>query len=178
MKVCRDCDRLLPLSDYYKHSQMADGHLNKCKDCVRKRVGKHREENLETVQEYDRKRGSLPKRVKARKEYKKTDAYKESHRKANEKYKHNHKEKSTARYLLRRQVLAGKIPVAPCAICRGKAEAHHEDYSKPLEVNWLCDAHHKARHKQLNEFRRKGLNPTPIEEFIRVESMKLYNSVV
>lgn len=35
----------------------------------------------------------------------------------------------------------------PCEICGGPAEAHHDDYDKPLEVRWLCFEHHREWHK-------------------------------
>src|SRR3990167_3093473 len=38
---------------------------------------------------------------------------------------------------------SGKLIPEPCNACGGKAEAHHNDYDKPLEVVWLCRKHHR-----------------------------------
>lgn len=42
----------------------------------------------------------------------------------------------------------GKIERKPCEVCGGRAQMHHEDYSKPLEVRWLCRHHHMQEHKR------------------------------
>ncbi len=34
-KVCFRCGVLRPLTEFYKHKEMADGHLNKCKTCTK-----------------------------------------------------------------------------------------------------------------------------------------------
>ena len=56
-KVCFKCEIEQPITEFHKHSQMKDGHLNKCKTCTKIDVSKHRIDNLEYVQEYDRERG-------------------------------------------------------------------------------------------------------------------------
>ena len=41
----------------------------------------------------------------------------------------------------------GKLKIEPCTICgSGEVEMHHEDYSKPLNVTWLCKTHHQLLH--------------------------------
>lgn len=44
----------------------------------------------------------------------------------------------------------GRVQRQPCERCGvSRVEAHHEDYSKPLHVRWLCIRHHKERHGRL-----------------------------
>ena len=42
----------------------------------------------------------------------------------------------------------GRLIKEPCLICGSfvNVEAHHEDYSKWLDVDWLCCQHHKDLH--------------------------------
>lgn len=55
--------------------------------------------------------------------------------------------RANARSYLKTYVRRGKVRREPCAVCgAGKAEGHHEDYGKPLEVRWLCRAHHLEHH--------------------------------
>jgi len=46
MKKCFKCGKEKPLSEYYKHKQMADGHLGKCKDCTKYDTQKNLTEKL------------------------------------------------------------------------------------------------------------------------------------
>lgn len=49
----------------------------------------------------------------------------------------------------------GKLIPQPCEVCRTteEVEKHHEDYSKPLVVRWLCRSCHLAEHRTFHESR-------------------------
>lgn len=58
-------------------------------------------------------------------------------------------ERSAARKTLNAAVAAGRIVAGPCEVgtdCVGQIQAHHDDYSKPLDVRWLCKRHHEEHH--------------------------------
>lgn len=44
----------------------------------------------------------------------------------------------------------GKLRRLPCEVCGAQAHAHHDDYSRPLDVRWLCPMHHKQHHHPRN----------------------------
>jgi hypothetical protein len=151
MKVCRECKTEKPLSDFYKHPQMADGHLNKCAECVKSRVTKHREANLEKIQAYDKMRSKQPHRLQAIKDYAKTEAGKLTKKKAMSAYHARYPMKRAAHVITGNAVRSGKlIPESSCSICNSteKIEGHHDDYTKPLDVRWLCEKCHKQWHRE------------------------------
>jgi hypothetical protein len=47
---------------------------------------------------------------------------------------------------------ARKLPSLPCEVCgETQADKHHDDYSKPLDVRYLCKAHHGELHRKTDE---------------------------
>lgn len=59
------------------------------------------------------------------------------------KWRENNPEKTKAQRIVFMAVRNKSLKKQPCKICgQIKAECHHEDYSKPLEVIWLCKKHH------------------------------------
>jgi hypothetical protein len=44
----------------------------------------------------------------------------------------------------------GLIERQPCEVCGVEgADAHHDDYTRPMTVKWLCRLHHKAEHARM-----------------------------
>jgi ribosomal protein S27AE len=140
-KTCFKCNTVRLLDDFYKHPNMPDGHVNKCKECNKQDVTNNRHKNIDRIREYDRIRAKNPERAKA--SYEITKAWRSED-----------KRRSSCHSMVARAVRNGKLFRQPCVKCgEVKSLAHHEDYDKPLEVMWLCQPCHKQRHKEiLNAF--------------------------
>jgi hypothetical protein len=70
--------------------------------------------------------------------------------------------KLRARQLMARAISRGELLREPCSVCGNQeSQGHHTDYSKPLEVVWLCSQHHTEEHTRLRtEQASKLLQPT------------------
>lgn len=118
-KRCFKCGKVKPLSEFYKHKGMADGYLGKCKECTKLYEKVRREEHPEK---------DLETRLRA---CKKNPTHKNANMAVNAAIRCNRLQKPDR-----------------CQGCGRKASdtrlsAHHHDYTKPLDVIWLCAACHR-----------------------------------
>ena len=133
-KTCNVCLVTKTTADFYKHPQMADGLLGACKECHKKAVISNRLKNVERYRESDRQRAKLPHRIENAIAISKR-WYKEDSRRLR---CHN---------ALHRALRAGSIEPEPCFVCGSEETvAHHPSYDLPLDVVWLCQAHHVQLH--------------------------------
>lgn len=65
-------------------------------------------------------------------------------------YRASHPDRRAAHQAVQTAVRNGTLIAQPCSVCgSAKAHGHHDDYSKPLDVEWLCHRHHMERHAML-----------------------------
>lgn len=133
-KDCIRCKESKSMDDFYRHQEMADGHLNKCKDCCRAAAIANRMTRIEYYREYDRARFGTGRRQ-------------QSLSRRQRRYRESNPIKNAARAAVNRNVRSGALVKKPCEVCGATdVDGHHDDYSKPLEVRWLCRKHHLELH--------------------------------
>jgi len=118
------------LEEYCRDATHKDGRKSVCKGCYRLN---RRERRLRRPQAFKSK----------------DDRYYRNHReellrKSKVRYKVN-KHKYAAHDRVRSALQKGLLVRQSCEVCKEtKTDAHHDDYSKPLDVRWLCQRHHRA----------------------------------
>jgi len=148
-KTCFQCACEKPLEAFYRHSGMADGRLGKCKECTKTAVRANRAANDDHYRAYDRERSQNPDRVAARLAYHHTEASRVSRKKAGIKWSEANPVKRRAQSAVSNALRDGLLTKQPCHCCGSEAvEGHHPDYSRPLDVVWLCTAHHSELHTE------------------------------
>lgn len=133
-KRCFKCDVEKPVEEFYRHPQMADGRLGKCKSCTKSDVSGNYRKNRKHYIEYEKDRSQTQERRKAVYARRAT-------------LKDRRPERVKAAYLTSNAIRDGRLIREPCEVCGSvTVEAHHDDYSKPLAVRWLCRKHHLEHH--------------------------------
>ena len=175
-KICGKCKMAKMLSEFGKSKR--DGYQSWCKACRREWLAQYEEtehykEYRKVYNEVYRRRpgvaerrkayDSRPENVEKKRLYR--QANKESTKGYNEEYSQRPevmarrkvyrqrpdvKVKYFARSYLGHAIRAGRITRQTCVVCGNeKAHGHHEDYSKPLAVIWLCSKCHTDLHSEV-----------------------------
>lgn len=149
MKLCKTCNETKPSGHFYAHPEMADGLLNRCKDCHKAAMALNRLENPE-VRRRERERAKLPHRREASAIIAK-------------RWREQNPEGYRAQTAVNNAIRDKRLAKGPCAVCAdtGQVHAHHRDYAKPLDVIWLCPRCHHRLHALFPEI--EGRNKTRFE---------------
>lgn len=189
MKVCTKCGLSKPRSQFQKNPSMRDGLRSDCKACAALRFARYygeraaeinitRKQRLRAMTEEERAEFNQQRRRDAEAERaryllnieheraRSRDYYarpesKKRHAEATARRRARNPKQFRARHAVKKAVLKGLIRPLPCFVCGEPAEAHHPDYDRPLDVVWLCRAHHRQAHMLAR--RRVSTSTTRIE---------------
>lgn len=132
-KQCSRCSKVKPIDRFSKGYSF-------CKDCFAVYRKEHRKLNGAKIaaKQHEARNTEKGKRIK---------------REGKGKYYARYPEKSNAHNKVAIAIKCGKLTRQPCEVCGADSpvEAHHDDYSKPLEVRWLCQYHHKEHHLSIKQ---------------------------
>lgn len=139
MKTCFKCLNTLSLTEFYKHSAMKDGRLNKRKACTKRDVSNRLIQLKNDPIWITRERARCRDKQSSIRALGLAAPTTQATRK---KWAEKNPHKIKAHKAVSRAIRSGKIqPRYSCEKCGSigkRLEKHHEDYSKPLQIQWLC----------------------------------------
>lgn len=122
-KYCPICKKHKIRTEFYKCRQRYDGLRAYCKQC-----------EMQKNNDYFKKR------------YNSDPEFREKIKISVRKSENKFSEKRNVRNIFNNYMVKNNINRGLCELCGKKAEGHHFDYNKPLEVVWVCRTHHKKIH--------------------------------
>ena len=133
-KSCSKCGEVKPLEDFHVKKRATCGRTPRCKTCTAEDKLVYRGNQVVSDSTRARKeKKDYPDKVRARKN----------------RWAHANREKKSAHMRVYLAIKSGLV-LKPdtCSRCKtpGDLEGHHEDYSRPLTVEWLCRTCHARVH--------------------------------
>jgi len=141
-KLCVRCGEVQLASYFYRQSGSKDGLRSWCKKCMNERAAQWHRENPDKAREKRRNWA-----IKQSPEYK-LAASRRDRDGRRQRYEKRYPERKRAKDIVYNAIRRGDLVRGPCSECGSeKAQAHHEDYDKPLDVIWFCQICHKKHHR-------------------------------
>ena len=144
MKACGKCGKRKEDAEFYANRASEDGLTSMCRVCSAEYQKARRERlNASKPEEWKKKTQDMSGYMKA---------WRESHpgymTQAKREWWQKNRDKLKVKDTLRYAIKTGKVVKLPCQECGSQdSQAHHPDYSKPLDVIWLCREHHMEIHR-------------------------------
>ena len=147
--ICKVCGATKSADEFYKSNRST------CKECVKSQSKEYRQKNSEYYREYDKRRYQENPMVRERqRRYQQTEAGRASMHESRRKWVQQNPEKRAAHVILNNRLRNGQINKPDnCEDCGsgGRIHGHHHDYTRPLDVEWLCASCHAKRHHGQSE---------------------------
>lgn len=172
-KRCSICQEVKPVDEFHRASDKKSGRKSRCKDCDNAANKKWRQAKSDHLRASYRRRYAKDKGARQqrwREENREHVAAREAARRQRE------FGKARAREIARNAIRRGDLRRPKvCDECGSKGQptrdgrspiqVHHDDYSKPLDVRWLCTACHRKQHdtpapSEADESERRRLEAT------------------
>jgi hypothetical protein len=148
-KACSRCSEVRPLTEFHADRRAPDGKRSECKACTQASVKRWRESNSDAHRAADaRYKAGLPGEVKRAWSRSYLQRHPDRRAEQRRRFRREHPDKARAHNALNKAVQEGRLQrPAACQWCGagGRIEGSHRDYSRPLEVLWLCVSCHRRR---------------------------------
>ncbi len=151
-RICSVCKQEKSLEDFYRSSVEKLGREYRCKECSKAKCKRYIEKDPEAWRK--RSRDWREKKIAENPNFyrEKYRHFEESNKRYSKKWRENNAEKHRAHSQVHWDKINGKI-IKPekCQLClsEGKRlEAHHENYDKPKDIQWLCKKCHVIQDKK------------------------------
>lgn len=151
-KTCTVCGLTLGLERFYfsKRKNGKSYYYRFCISCQNVKAKEWQKNNPEKREEIWRRHAENSRSARAEASRRYAANNPERYKKSQMDYRLADPQKRIARNAVAAAIRSGALKSLPCEGCGSttKIQAHHHDYSKPLDVTWLCSLCHGKAHSR------------------------------